>query len=212
MKTKGEITYTNSATTFSEGVNLRNKPYDIFILDAQDPACTQLACTLRKKNLIVSIIFFNACANRELKDIVKYRPSYTTLLSENNQDLDEALRWCCNEQLRAHPFFTVKNKDVQMRIEHQSISHFESRQRIVVMHTTKQAIEFYAKLSQVQQTLPDEYFVRCHQSYIVNLNRVKTLDKANRLFVLDTGKTIEISKSQYPFVSAEYDKFTSFVQ
>lgn len=210
MKFKGEIAYTNSAETFSEGVNLRNKPYDIFILDAEDPACITLADNLRKKNLIVSIIFFNIGINPELKNITRYRPSYTTLLCEDNSDLDEALRWCCIEQLRAHPFFTVKNKDVQMRIDHQNILYFESRQRIVVMHTTKQAIEFYAKLSQVHSTLPPDNFIRCHQSYIVNMNRVKSLDKANRLFVLDSGATIEISKSQYPTVLTEYDKFTSY--
>ena len=210
MKIKVEMAYTNTASAFSEGLNLRNKPYDIFILDACDPECLKLASNLRRKSLIVSIIFFDAATDPTLKEIVKYRPSYTTLLKEDNSDLDSALRWCCNEQLRAHPYFTVKNKDVQMRIDHQSIAYFESRQRIVVMHTTQQRIEFYAKLSEVQALLPSENFVRCHQSYIVNMNRVKSLDKANRLFVLDSGATIEISKSQYSVVVAEYDKFTSF--
>ena len=210
LKIKVEMAYTNSAPAFSKGLNPRNKPYDIFLLDSEDATCLELAANLRKKNLISSIIFFNVSASQRLNNIVRYRPSYTTLLAESNEDLDAALRWCCNEQLRAHPFFTVKNKDVQMRIDHKNIAYFESRQRIVVMHTTKQDIEFYAKLTDVQSTLPSENFVRCHQSYIVNMNRVKTLDKTNRLFVLDTGITIEISKSQYPIVMAEYDKFTAY--
>ena len=96
-----------------------------------------------------------------------------------------------------------------MRIDYGSIAYFESRQRIVVMHTHHQAIEFYAKLSEVFSSLPDSDFVRCHQSFVVNMNLVRTLDKANRLFVLNNGTTIEISKSQYPSVLAEYERFTS---
>lgn len=206
-KVKCELSYTNSAEAFSEGKNPRNKPYDILILDSQDDSCVKLASNIRAKNLVVSIIFFNSEVNNALKDIVRYRPSYTTLLCEDNEDLDKALLWCCSEQMRAHPYFTVKNKDAQMKISHDNISYFESKQRIVIMHTPQQAIEFYAKLSDVQTALPKDYFLRCHQSYIVNLNRVRTLDKANRLFVLQSGATIEISKSQYSNVVSEYEKY-----
>lgn len=208
-KVRCELSYTNSAEAFSEGINPRKKPYDILILDSQDVSCIKLASNIRAKNLIISIIFFNAEANNTLKDIVRYRPSYTTLLCEENEDLDKALLWSCSEQMRAHPYFTVKNKDAQMKISHDNISYFESKQRIVIMHTPQQAIEFYAKLSDVQSTLPKEYFLRCHQSYIVNLNRVRTLDKANRLFILQSGATIEISKSQYSNVVSEYEKYVN---
>jgi len=207
LKMKCEVSYTNAADAFSEGKNPRNKPYDILLLDSQDSSCINLASNIRTKNLIISIIFFNVTADKKLLEIVRFRPSYITLLAKDNSGLAKALRWSCAEQLRAHPYFSVKNKDVQMKIEHDSIIYFESRQRIVVLHTSQQAIEFYAKLSDVQSSLPSDYFVRCHQSYIVNMNQVRTLDKANRLFVLKSGLTIEISKSQYSCVVAEYERF-----
>ena len=206
-KIKCELSYTNSAEAFFEGKNPRNKPYDILILNSQDELCVKLASNIRAKNLVVSIIFFDASISNELKKIVRYRPSYTTLLTEDNKDLDKALRWACSEQLRAHPYFTVKNKDAQMKISHDNISYFESRQRIVIMHTPQQAIEFYAKLSDVQATLPDDTFLRCHQSYIVNLQKVRTLNKANRLFILQSGLPIEISKSQYSNVVTQYENY-----
>lgn len=209
LNIKCELTYTNSADAFPEGKNSRNQPYDILILDAYDIECIKLASSIRTKNLMVSIIFFNASADLKLKEMVRYRPSYATLLSENNKDLCKALKWCCKEQLRAHPYFTVKNKDVQMRIPYDTISYFESKQRIVVLHTPQQAIEFYAKLSDVYSTLPADDFVRCHQSFIVNMNKVRLLDKANRLFILQSGANIEISKSQYSYVMTEYEKFTA---
>lgn len=208
LKLKCEISCTNSATAFAEGKNPRNKPYDILILDSEDEACVNLAAQIRSKNLIVSIIFFNLSEDKDLRNVLRYRPSYATLRCEDNSDLEQALKWCCAEQLRARPYFSVKNKDVQMRIEHSNISYFESRQRIVIMHTPQQAIEFYAKLSDVEAALPPDSFVRCHQSYIVNMNYIKTLDKANRLFVLNSGITIEISKSQYSHAIAEYERFS----
>ena len=209
LRLKCELTYTNSAEAFPQGKNARNQPYDILILDGQDEACIRLASHIRSKNLIVSIIFFNAPRDLKLKEIIRFRPSYTTLLSEDNSDLDKALQWCCREQLHAHPYFPVKNKDVQMKVDYDNIWYFESKQRIVVMHTSQQAIEFYAKLSDVFASLPGDEFVRCHQSFIVNMNKVRTLEKANRLFILNSGTAIEISKSQYSSVVAEYENFLS---
>ena len=60
----------------------------------------------------------------------------------------------------------------------------------------------------MQAQLPGDIFIRCHQSYIVNMDRVKILDKATRCFVMLSGDAIDISKSYYPSVLEEYEKYT----
>lgn len=208
MGAKCELSYSVDANSLLQNTKSKAKLYDIYLLDCNDQQCINLATYIRNINLIPSIIFCGENAEN-LQSLIKLRPSYIISLKENEHLLGEALKWCCNEQIRSRTYFNVKNKDVQMRIDYNTISYFESRQRIVAMYTTQQVIEFYAKLGDVYSRLPNDTFVRCHQSYIVNMSRVRQLDKANRLFIMLSGRTIEISKSHYKDVVDEYEKFVT---
>ena len=107
--------------------------------------------------------------------------------------------------------FTVKNKGSLLRIPFEEIYYFESRQRLAVLHTSRRTVEFYAKLSQVQEKLPQDEFLRCHQSFLVNMRAISRLDKSNRCFVLKTGAVIEISKANYTQAAARYEAFLETV-
>lgn len=184
-----------------------SKLYDIWLIDTRSVTAAKLAASVRCRSLIPSIILMGSTGVHEY--MLKYRPSAFVKDAQDPEKLEKVLRWCCNEQIKAHPYFSVKNKDMQMKIEYENISYFESRQRIAVLHTSKQVIEFYAKLSEVYALLPESDFVRCHQSYIVNMSRIKELDKVNRCFRLLSGVTIDISKSHYPAVVMKYEKYLS---
>lgn len=206
---KSELGYSSEAKKIQEMDEEKYKSYDVYLLDASDEDCLSLAAKIRYKDLTSSFIFMIPGDNKVASSLIKYRPTFLIHVG-NDSELIKSVRWCCNEQLHARSYFTVKNKDVQMRIKYDNISYFESHQRIVIMHTTQQKIEFYAKLGDVQVLLPDDIFVRCHQSYIVNMGRVKMLDKTAKCFVMLSGDTIDISKSYYSAVLEEYEKYTEF--
>jgi len=210
MGVKCELSYSVNADALIQSLKSKAKPYDIYLLDCDDEHCSNLAAHIRSISLIPAIIFYGENTGK-LNNLIKLRPSYVINLRENEHLLGEALKWCCNEQIRSRTYFNVKNKDVQMRIDYNTISYFESRQRIVVLHATQQVIEFYAKLGDVYSLLPNDTFVRCHQSYIVNMSRVRQLDKMNRNFIMLSGRTIEISKSHYKDVVDKYEKFVAGV-
>lgn len=177
--------------------------YDIYILDAEDIACLELAKQIRSSNLIASLIF-TAREPSLVHSLLKLRPSAWITEYTDGSQLAEALKYCCGEQLRCLSCFTVKNKDSIIRTSFDDIHFFESRQRLVIMHGRKQTIEFYAKLSDVLSKLPQDQFIRCHQSFIVNLCKIGRLDKANRCFILQSGAAVEISKASYSQVVARY--------
>jgi DNA-binding LytR/AlgR family response regulator len=52
-------------------------------------------------------------------------------------------------------------------------------------------IEMYAKIGDIEQSAPD-YFVRCHQSYLVNSRHVKKIGKTE--VELANGKKVPISQ------------------
>ena len=181
--------------------------YDIWFFDGADPEGLALAKQMRSSNLTASVVFYD----RNLAGIhtlLRYRPSALLLPESLQERLEEVLSRCCDDQLRFRQHFIIKNKDGMMRIPYEEITFVESRQRLAIMHTRSKTVEFYAKLSDVMQQLPQEDFVHCHQSYIVSLRKVSKLDKANRCFILNGGTAVEISKSNYSEVVNRYNDFS----
>lgn len=170
--------------------------YDILLLDAQDRNCLNIARSVRSQNFVSSIIFV-VLQEKKIPDIFMYRPSAVLTNLQNNEQIKKALVWACKEQIRANPIFTIRNKEAVLRIPYSDIFWFESRQRIVILHSRGQEISFYAKLSDVYEMLPKELFLRCHQSYVVNCNKISRIDKVQNCIYLTTGHAVGISKSYY---------------
>lgn len=181
--------------------------YDIWFFDGSDPDGLALAKHMRSGNLTASVVFYDRNLSG-IHTLLRYRPSALLLPESVQERLEEVLLRCCDDQLRCRQHFIIKNKDGMMRIPYEEITFVESRQRLAIMHTRSKTVEFYAKLSDVMQQLPQEDFIHCHQSYIVSLRKVSKLDKANRCFILNGGTPVEISKSNYSEVLTRYSDFS----
>ena len=205
LNVRCELFHTSDASRILQNVSQNNKYYDILLLDPQDAAATEIVTLLRRENLLCSLIFTNVPSER-IKPLLKYRPSAVVDTTDLKQ-IVLALQHCCVEQSCLQHFFTIRNKGELMRIDCADILYIESRQRIVVLHTPRKMIEFYAKLTDVMQMLPQSGFARCHQSYIVNMEYVRELDKVNHCFTLHSGERIEISRSNYAQTVAQFEHF-----
>ena len=203
---KCELTALKNLKKAEENFAADKQYYDILILSAEDPACLALANRMRRKNAVFSLIF-TAGEAVSVKPLLRFRPSALITGGAEDTAFGDALRFCCAEQMRYLSHFTVKNKGSLLRIPFEEIRFFESRQRLVILHGTHRTVEFYAKLSEVQEKLPQDIFLRCHQSFLVNMQAVSRLDRSNRCFVLNSGATIEISKANYTQAAARYEAF-----
>ena len=208
VKLKCELTFSADIDKITVKLGEAMNCYDIIFLDANDNNSLLLAAKIRQKNIFASIVFTGK-TDYDIQSLLKYRPTaYIGDLSDTRKIYD-VFKFSCNEQRNLRPYFTVKNKDMLMRISFSDICYFESRKRIVALYTKKQVIEFYSKLSDVMQLIPQDSFVRCHQSYIVNMSEVTEIDKTARCFRIASGASIEISKSYYTQAVSEYEKFVS---
>lgn len=205
-----ELAFSSSAELIKERL-AKSEKYDIFILDARSKECLELADYIRSDNTVSSIMFVNVQRNVNINRILRYRPSYVVFAFDENGAFANGIKHCCSEQASMRLFFTIKTKESIMRFDYTDIVFFESVQRIVCMYSTKKAVEFYAKLGDIADSLPENKFVRCHQSYIVNMDFVRQLDKSARLFCLSSGKEIAISKSYYANCVESFEHFASGV-
>ena len=178
-----------------ENLEVNPLQYEVLILDAQEIGGELIAQSLRKKNLQASVIFI--C--KELQDIehlLKYRPTGLILDINDTKKTSMTLKDSIAEQKRIEHSFVIKNRDQILKINYSDIDFFENNQRVVTLHnhTKRENIAFYAKFDDVYQLLPKDTFFKCHQSFIINLSMITSLDKVNKKFTLASGQTIDISK------------------
>lgn len=81
-----------------------------------------------------------------------------------------------------------------INVKHNDILYIESIRRKLIYICTDGTVETYGKLSDAEQELGSE-FVRCHKSFLVNMNHIRELKDSNIL--LDSGKEITVSRSYY---------------
>lgn len=86
----------------------------------------------------------------------------------------------------------IKNKI--RKIPASEILYIESKLRKICFITKKENIVVYGKLSDIMQELSPK-FLRCHTSYIVNLDAVVALEK-NKL-LLSGNRSINVSQTYY---------------
>ncbi|RKJ21933.1 DNA-binding response regulator [bacterium D16-50] len=112
------------------------------------------------------------------------------LKNQIHDKLFEVLR-DVRQELSGQDFF-FKAGGENIRIDRRGILYLESRLRMLRLVTKTEEYVFYAGLEDVQRQLGEE-FLRCHKSFLVNLEKVVRFSKEQ--IVLEDGTNIPISRS-----------------
>jgi DNA-binding LytR/AlgR family response regulator len=62
------------------------------------------------------------------------------------------------------------------------------------------------KISDIEELL-DSRFLRCHQSYIINMDEVKEI---NTSFLMFSGNTVPIRRKDFAKIRNEFEEYTTF--
>lgn len=80
-------------------------------------------------------------------------------------------------------------------INYKDIVYIESSNRIVIIHTVNRGeIRIYKKLDDIESEISSDDFLRCHQSYIVNIHQVDYIDETD--FIMKDKSMVPIRKRQ----------------
>ena len=114
-------------------------------------------------------------------------------------------RILANSNMRA--YYVIKTHHRIVKIPKSQIVYIESIKNQCVVHC-KDNIDYsiYKKLSDVEKELDDNHFLRCHQSYLINMDYV---EQASDDFALSTGDIIPIRKHE---LKAIKDKYIAFME
>ncbi|WP_455618995.1 LytR/AlgR family response regulator transcription factor [Eisenbergiella sp.] len=176
---------------------------DIVIMDIvfeQDNGITA-AKTLQQLSRDVKVIFISGYLEYAA-DIFEADPFYFLVKPIKEKKLVDAVNRALEkirEEDRNCLLLQSRGEIVKVKID--DIWYVESSRRNLTIYEAGESSRVLMKLSDMEKLLP-EYFLRCHQSYLVNLDRIKkfTLDG----IVLIDGRVIPVSRARY---SETKDKF-----
>lgn len=103
-------------------------------------------------------------------------------------------------------FIEVKSHRKSVIIPYKDIIYMESDNKVVYIHTTTQGdVKVYNRLDVLEEEIQDERFLRCHQSYFVNMQYVAGLVDSD--FIMITDSMIPIRKSGRKLIVKQYEDY-----
>lgn len=197
-----------SVTVFSSGTELleEGRDFDIFFLDIdlKDMSGIDMARCLRKEKEAV-IVFVTALKEYvfDAFDLQAFQYLFKPVDEKQFfQVLDKALLECRTKK-RSEPL-VIRVNGIYQNVPKEKILYAENEARKIVLHLRDEQISFYAKMSELEGMLGEQFF-RCHRGYLVNLNAVKGYDTGN--IQLKNGEIILMAKQKYSAFVAAYMEF-----
>lgn len=152
-----------------------------------------LAAQIKKADPLVQIIFL-ANQTDDVSDIFVANPSGLLIRPLQKDKVFHALqRSITSFQILETSYLQLKNREFLLRIPYQNICYIESDKRYLFIHKTDGIERVRMKLSDLEPQMPAN-FVRCHQSYLVNLNQI--IQMKGLLLTLSDGSHLPISRSR----------------
>ena len=181
---------------FSSGEELLNnypKDLDILIMDIQMKIINGMdtARKIRKFDENLEIIFMTSFAEfmQEGYEVKAYR---YILKPINERKISKNVLPCINEIMKKrNNYLTINVKNYVDRIKIDSIVYIETARPNILIYTHDNMYTTKMSISKIEKILNEYGFFRCHNSYIVNLKLVESMN-SNTIIV--GGKNIPISK------------------
>lgn len=172
------------------------KSLDILIIDVELGADNGIfvASLIKKQYPNAKIIIVTGYVNYAA-DIFETEPIYFLIKPISEEKLKKALEKSFKEiEVDKHNCMSISLKEGIIKILMRDIKYFESQGRYLFIHERNLTRKVYLKLDDVEKDLPSN-FLRCHKSYIVNMDYIKEF--RNKEILLLSDDIVCVSRPKY---------------
>ena len=173
---------------------VENNPIDVLILDIQlstDSTGINIANQIRKHNKDCYIIF--ATAHPEFVFLAYQCKTFDYICKPITKErLEETiLRLISDINDRKTPKKYIKLDNKNTIINENEIQYIKRDGMKIIFHTPSRDYEVYTSFAKLKNQLPNN-FIRCHKSFIANINNIDKLEPISNLIYFKNNSTCEI--------------------
>ena len=141
-------------------------------------------------------IIYYSSENIALKPLLNSRPIGYHCILEGQNEFEVLLDSVFSEIENSTGIFHWSTRRRTVFIPTRRIIYFKSDLKTVVICLKEGEEVLVAKLSEVEKLLSNR-FVRIHQSFLVNGNHIRQLNKSNRTVLMSNGDILPLSDAKY---------------
>ena len=176
-----------------------DEEYDLYLLDVLMPGMTGIegAGALQKKVERPVVVFITSSLESAV-DGYSVNAAGFVLKPVEAERLEATLERVLRQYLgERRAVLTVTHNRVPVQLKLEKVVYFENRlHRVYVALDDGELLTISHKLSELQEELEGfSQFLRCHQSYIVNLDHVEALEES--CFQVAGGQVVPVSRNFY---------------
>jgi DNA-binding LytR/AlgR family response regulator len=180
--------------------------FDLLLLDIIMPGMNgiELATEIRRKDDNCKIIFLTSSPEFAVNSY-KVNAFYYLLKPFSEDELKSLLRKVLSQTEKdKSTSIVIKEPGKLTRVQIHTIQYVESVKHTINFHlSNNEALYCYGTINEFEEILlSDKKFIRCHKSFIVNMNYVISI--SSRDFVLSDKTLIPISRQAYGQVKNTY--------
>lgn len=107
--------------------------------------------------------------------------------------------------LKKDSYYSITVGTRYYKILTSTICYFEASQKKIFINTDTQRIGFYDSLDAILNKVDSKMFVRCHKGFIVNIEKIVSIDYSEMLISLSNGAEIPLSRTYKPNLKELFD-------
>lgn len=183
--------------TFSSAEELLacSHSWDVLLLDIymEGKSGLEVAKIFRQSHSDIKIIFISSSREHAL-DGYEFQAIHYLVKPVSYETFAKALDRCAVDYIDAQRYLEVISMKILVRIPLNDIRYVEVYDKASIIHTGSSSIKTYQALNDIHEQLGGIPFLRCHRSYIVNLNHVVRMETGS--FVMDTQEQVPIPRAK----------------
>lgn len=199
---------------FESGANLvyefeDSKNFDVVFLDAYvgELLGIEVARKLRKLHYSGDIVFLTESPEYALEGYEVEASAYILKPHSNKKICSTMERIVSKYNINT---YDIKQRNNIIRVPFNEIMFIESNNSKCTLHRCDgRSYIIYKHLCEIEAELTDRRFLRCHQSYIVNMNYII---QADRHFVMKSGDIVMIRQRNLNEIKKEYFRYINKYQ
>lgn len=181
---------------------------DVILLDIQMGKINgmETARKIRTLDNKVEIIFITSLIEYALEgyEVRAYRYLIKPVKYEN---LKENIINCIKEIDIKNKYIIVKEQGNQIKLDINEITYVEVQKETITIHTLNKVYKINGTMNNIEKEIDCSRFFRCHKSFLVNLEHVKSIKQ----YVLLLENSEEVPVSRYRFKETK-DKFFDLIE